>query len=79
MITTINEFRKTINESFNQKDYLKWKRNNVTFRGIREQGEENGGSAILGRGLYSASLGNKSMAKGYGELHFLVNAIPKKQ
>jgi len=66
-----------INESFNQKDYLKWKRNNVSYRGMREKGIENGGSAILGNGLYSAALSNKSMAKGYGKLYFVVNAIPK--
>jgi len=66
------------NESFNQSEYLKWKRKNVTIRGMQEAGVENGGSAILGRGLYSAALSNNSMAKGYGTVHFVVNAIPKK-
>lgn len=80
MITSINEWRK-FNEDFSeqsQKKYLKWKRENVSFRGMQETGVQNGGSAMLGRGLYSAALSNKSMAKGYGKLHFAVNAIPKK-
>ncbi len=58
-------------------DYKSWKRKNVTYRGMGEVGVENGGSAILGAGLYSAALSNKSMAKGYGELYFAVNARPK--
>lgn len=58
-------------------DYLKWKRKNVSYRGMKEVGEENGGSAILGDGLYTATLSNKSMAKGYGNVYFVVNAIPK--
>lgn len=65
-----------INED-NRSDYLKWKRKNVTLRGMSDIGQENGGSAILGRGLYTAFLSNKSMAKGYGEVYFVVNAIPK--
>lgn len=64
-------------DSLNRKEYLKWKRNNVTLRGIRERNQENGGSAILGKGLYTAHLSNRSMAKEYGKVHFVVNAIPK--
>jgi hypothetical protein len=68
-----------INEDVSHADYLKWKRKNVTIRGIREVGkEENGGSAILGRGLYTASLANKALAKQYGAVQFVVNATPKK-
>jgi hypothetical protein len=60
-------------------DYKKWKRENVTLRGIREVGQEvNGGSAILGDGLYTAPLSNKSLAKQYGEVKFVVNGRPKK-
>lgn len=66
-----------INEEFNRADYLKWKRKNVTYRGMQNVGQENGGSSVLGNGLYSAALSNKSMAKGYGELYFAVNAVPK--
>lgn len=66
-------------DSFNNSDYLKWKRNNVTLRGIRVAGtEQNGGGAMLGRGLYTAFLGNKSLAKEYGSVYFVVGAIPKK-
>lgn len=60
-------------------DYLKWKKKNVTLRGIRnpDSNEENGVSGSLGRGLYTAFLSNKSMAKEYGTVKFVVNAIPK--
>lgn len=66
-----------ITEEFNRADYLKWKRKNVTYRGVQNVGQENNGSAVLGRGLYTAALSNKSMAKSYGELYFVVNAVPK--
>ena len=71
---------KNISEFLNEgrSDYLKWKRNNVTIRGIKEVGEENNAGAMLGRGLYTAFLSNKSMARQYGNMHFVVNAIPKK-
>jgi len=58
-------------------DYLKWKRKNVSYRGMKEIGEENGVTAKYGPGLYTAALSNKSMAKEYGEVYFAVNAIPK--
>lgn len=38
-----------LNEILNDKDYLKWKRKNVTLRGIKNVGEENNGSAMLGK------------------------------
>ena len=61
-----------------RKSYLKWKRRNVTLRGEIEPGQENGNrSNVLGEGLYSAALSNYSMAKKYGNVRFLVNAIPK--
>ena len=59
------------------KEYLKWKRKNVTLRGITNRYEENGGGAMLGDGLYTAPLGNKSLAKEYGTVYFVLNAIPK--
>jgi hypothetical protein len=74
----IDLIKLTINEEFNQSQYLRWKRNNVTIRGIKEIGEENEGGAMLGRGLYTASLSNKQLAKQYGDVYFVVNAIPKK-
>lgn len=61
----------------NHPSYLKWKRKNVTIRGIREVGEENNAGAMLGRGLYTAFLSNKNLARDYGAVHFVVNAIPK--
>ena len=61
-----------------EKDYKKWKRKNVTLRGVSEGvGNANGGSARFGSGLYTAALGNREMAKGYGTVYFVVNARPK--
>ena len=65
-------------ESFkSDKDYLSWKRKNITCRGIKTLGEFNGVSGMLGKGLYTTPLSNKSMAKEYGDLYFVYNAIPK--
>lgn len=58
-------------------NYRTWKRKNVTLRGMRELGEENNGSSSYGRGLYTTPLSNKKMAKEYGDVYFVVNAIPK--
>lgn len=60
------------------KDYLSWKRKNVTLRGIKEFGKENSVMAKYGSGLYTAFLGNRQMAREYGKVYFVVNAIPKK-
>lgn len=59
-------------------DYKSWKRKNVTLRGMKEVGEENNAGAMLGRGLYSAFLSNKDLAKEYGDVRFVVNGVPKK-
>ena len=32
---------------------------------------------MLGRGLYTAFLGNRQLAKQYGDVHYVINAIPK--
>jgi len=68
-----------MNEDYNHANYLKWKRQNVTLRGIRDNNNstENGGMAKYGQGLYTAFLGNKDLAKQYGKVYFVVNAIPK--
>ena len=58
-------------------DYLSWKRKNVTIRGVREVGEENDAGAMLGRGLYTAFLSNKELARKYGKVYFVLGAIPK--
>lgn len=60
-------------------EYLKWKRKNVSFRGMKDTTQPNGmASSILGEGLYTAALSNKTMARTYGELYYVVNAVPKK-
>jgi hypothetical protein len=69
---------KLISENFNQSDYLKWKKNNVTYRGIKSLGKVNEVFGSFGKGLYTVPLSNKSMAKTYGDLYFVVGAIPKK-
>jgi tRNA nucleotidyltransferase/poly(A) polymerase len=84
-INAINEVRKIIRnvliESVSDKsdDYKKWKRKNVTIRGIsKAPGEYNGvGSITLGDGFYTAHLGNKDMARKYGTVYFVVNGRPK--
>ena len=65
-----------VNE-YNHKEYLKWKRKNVTIRGAKEVGQANGGGGMLGLGLYTAPLSNKALAKQYGKVYFVLNAIPK--
>ena len=65
-------------DEFDRRVYLAWKRKNVSFRGIREHGQENGAGATLGRGLYTAALSNKSMSREFGEVFFVVNAVPKR-
>jgi len=61
----------------NHKEYLKWKRKNVTLRGVSNVGEYNGGGAMLGDGLYTASLGNRQLSSLYGKVYFVLNAMPK--
>jgi len=75
MIDKINNFSNVIVES--RADYLKWRRNNVTCRGIKDFGKDNGVYGSFGKGLYTVPLSNKSMAKEYGDVYFVVNAIPK--
>ena len=58
-------------------DYLAWKRKNVTIRGVKEAGEENNAGAMLGRGLYTAFLSNKELARQYGKVYFVLGAMPK--
>jgi hypothetical protein len=69
-------FKSWLNEE-QDREYLAWKRNNVTLRGMKEIGMENGVYGSFGKGLYSVPLSNKAMAKQYGELYYLVNAKPK--
>jgi len=70
--TTIKKY---LNENF--EEYSKWKRKNVTLRGIKEFGKYNEVYGSFGNGLYTVPLSNKIMAKQYGDVYFVVNAIPK--
>ena len=58
--------------------YLKWKRRNVTLRGMKSKGVINKRYGSFGAGLYTAFLSNRGLAKSYGRVYFTVNAIPKK-
>jgi hypothetical protein len=73
IIKTIEKY--PLNEALD--GYSKWKRRNVTLRGIKELGKPNEVYGTFGNGLYTAFLSNKSMAKSYGDVYFVVNAIPK--
>jgi hypothetical protein len=64
-------------EVYNHEEYLKWKRKNVTFRGIKELGKHNEVYGSFGKGLYTVPLTNKSMAKQYGKVYFVVGGKPK--
>lgn len=65
-----------LNES--NRYYLAWKRKNVTLRGIKKMGQNNGVYGSFGNGLYTVPLSNRAMAKQYGKVYFVVNAIPTK-
>lgn len=75
-IDFFNQCKNTLTEQ-SRHDYLKWKRKNVTLRGMTELGKENKGGGRFGSGLYTAFLSNKDMAKVYGKVYFVLNAIPK--
>lgn len=71
---TIN---KLISEDFSKKAYSDFVRKHVTYRGMTGDpyaDHENGQGAMLGRGLYTTK--DKSMARKYGTLWYVVNAIP---
>lgn len=59
------------------KDFLKWKRKNVSLRGMKNLGKDNNVYPLYGKGLYTAALSNKAMAKEYGDVYFVINAVPK--
>jgi hypothetical protein len=74
----LNIIKEEANNIYNHNEYLKWKRKNVTLRGIKDVGEKyNNAGARFGDGLYTAYLSNKEMAKKYGDVKFVVNARPK--
>lgn len=57
--------------------YSQWKRKNVTLRGMKEMGVQNGVYGSFGKGLYTVPLSNRAMARQYGDVYFVVNGIPK--
>ena len=61
----------------NSPDYLSWKKKNITLRGIKTFGEHNHIFGSFGKGLYTVPLSNIALAKQYGKLYFVLNAIPK--
>lgn len=61
----------------NSQNYSKWKRYNVTYRGIKELGKENNVFGSLGKGLYTVPSSNKIMTNNYGIRYFVVNGRPK--
>lgn len=62
---------------FNRREYLSWKRKNVTLRGVKNLGKDNEVFGSFGKGLYTTPLSNRSMAKQYGKVYFVVNGIPR--
>lgn len=79
----MKSIKELLREEFNKADYLKWKKANVTYRGMKDSSIPNADAGefhgeTLGKGLYSAPLSNKAMAKGYGDLYFALNAKPTK-
>jgi len=75
---TIDTIRNLNAANESKADFFTWKRKNVTLRGIKEIGKHNEVYGSFGKGLYTVPLGNKAMARQYGELYFVVNAIPQK-
>lgn len=78
----LNEITKrlstVISEDVNKKAYSDFVRKHVTYRGMRGNpydDPENNAGARFGRGLYTTK--DKSMARQYGTLWFVVGAIPK--
>jgi hypothetical protein len=78
------EFRKLIRNMLEenvQDAYSKWKRKNVTYRGIKDESDLEkpnfGFGGMLGKGLYTAASSNKTMTRDYGKRYFIVNGRPK--
>lgn len=75
MMDMVRSFKGFLNENID--GYRKWKRKNITLRGMKQVGIDNGMVTSFGRGLYTVPLSNKKMAKEYGDVFFVLNAIPK--
>lgn len=74
-VLTTRVRKKYLNESI--EEYLKWKKKNITLRGVKELNKPNQVYGSFGSGLYTVPLNNKAMAKTYGDVYFVLNAIPK--
>jgi hypothetical protein len=74
-VISIKELKQYIHEAID--GYSRWKRNNVTLRGMKEYGRANENYGSFGKGLYTAFLGNKELARQYGKVYFVINAKPK--
>jgi len=74
----IDRYKPYFEKDFDQRAYLTWKKENVTYRGIKSVGKDNEVYGSWGQGLYTVPLSNKVMAKQYGKIYFVINAIPKK-
>ena len=62
----------------NEMLYRKWKRDNVTYRGMKAIGQPNERVGnTMGDGLYTVPASNKLMAKTYGDLYYVVNGKPQ--
>jgi hypothetical protein len=62
------------------KAYLKWRKENVSYRGMKEIGQPNYSNPfpdLLGDGLYTAALSNKKMCSAYGDVYIAIYAKPK--
>lgn len=58
-------------------DYSKWKRKNVTYRGMKDICNDNNVYGSLGKGLYTTPGSNKSMTRTYGKMYYVINARPE--
>jgi len=78
LIDIIKEEHKVLSEDNDRREFLSWKRKNVTIRGVKDryQSGGNGNGAMLGRGLYTAALANGALSKQYGKVYFVIGGIP---
>ena len=63
---------------FDKKEFSKWKRKYVTYRGVVNDPydtPENNRGAMLGKGLYTTK--DKSSAKEYGTVYFVLGGVPQ--
>src|SRR5574343_506581 len=54
-LESFRKFLKQYNITENSSNYLKWKRKNVSYRGVKSIGVDNGVYGSFGKGLYTAA------------------------